>query len=239
MRKILINSVLFVPIVVFGCFNGNFSRQNEQIALVKQLEKIQLEPRSISILNRYGHTIQHFSTLYGVDWRLVVAVMKAESQFDDEAESQKGAIGLMQIMPATQALISKETGMDSLAFDDPPGNIKGGIYYLAKIYHQFDDMNISEENRVKLTLASYNAGLGRVLDARTMARYVNDDPNEWKSVKNSLSLLSRKYSSLHRYVWEERRPTSGYFKDWQQTSNYVESVVGFYQEYKVIFKNKV
>ena len=85
--------------------------------------------------------------------------------------------------------------------------------------------------RLKLTLAAYNAGSGRIADARAMAKYMNDDPNEWESVKSSLSLLSRKYSSLHEHVWEAGRPTSGYYSQWQQTTGYVERIMAYYAEY--------
>jgi membrane-bound lytic murein transglycosylase F len=135
-------------------------------------------------------------------------------------------------MPTTQIEIAQKLGKNSDFFDDPHGNIKGGIYYLSRLYHQFDKMDLTEENRIKFTLAAYNAGYSRVIDAQKMAHYVNDDPKEWKSIKNSMSLLSKKYSSLHRFVWEEKKPSSGYFRDWKQTANYVESVMSFYDEYK-------
>jgi membrane-bound lytic murein transglycosylase MltF len=70
------------------------------------------------------------------------------------------------------------------------------------------------------------------MDAQKMANYVNDDPREWKSIKNSMPLLSKKYASLHRFVWDDRKPSSGYFRDWKQTANYVESVILYYDEYR-------
>ena len=235
MRKILVNAVLFFPIVIFGCFNGDFSRENEQIALIQDQENANLDPRTAGILNKYGSTINKYSERYGIDWRLVVAVMKQESQFNHLAESHKGAEGLMQIMPKTQTYLAKEIGVDESIFDSPQGNIRGGIYYLAKLYRLFGKQGLSDENRIKFTLAAYNAGYRRVLDAQKMAKYVNDDPNDWKSIKNSFSLLSKKYSSLHRFVWQENKPSTGYFRDWRQTTNYVESIMEYYSEYKTHF----
>ncbi|MBW7887927.1 MAG: transglycosylase SLT domain-containing protein [Bacteroidetes bacterium] len=238
MYKILIIAMFAVPMAIFGCLDNNFSRLNGQQALIQDEQKENLDTRSLAILNQYGRTIKNYSTQYGIDWRLVVAVMKQESQFDHSAESYKGAAGLMQIMPATQAIIAKEIGIKQTAFNDPRENIRGGIYYLAKLYRQFDKQGISEENKIKFSLAAYNAGINRVIDAQKMASYVNDDPREWNSVKNSLSLLSKRYSSLHKFVWEEKKPAAGYFRDWRQTSNYVESVMEYYKKYKIVLNNQ-
>lgn len=237
MRKILFNTFWFVPIMIFGCFDGSFTGKNETIFIQDEV-RTKLDQKSLVILNKYGKTIRHYSERYGVDWRLVVAVMKVESRFDHTAESHRGAKGFMQIMPSTQNEIAQIFGVDREVFDDPRGNIQGGIFYLASLYKQFGDDGLSEENRLKFTLAAYNAGPGRIYDARKMASYVNDDPKEWKSVKNSLSLLSKKYSSLHKFVWEDQKPTNGYFKGWKETSNYVESVMNYYGEYRKVFDNK-
>ncbi|NUN69977.1 MAG: transglycosylase SLT domain-containing protein [Bacteroidetes bacterium] len=226
-----------MPLVVFGCFDGSFAGKNETVFIQEEVST-KLDKKSLVILNKYGNTIRYYSEKYGVDWRLVAAVITVESRFDHSAESHKGAKGFMQVMPATQDEIAEKFGLEREAFDDPHGNIRAGVYYLSQIYKQFGDDGLSEENRIKFTLASYNAGPGRIIDARKMAAYVNDDPKEWKSVKNSLPLLSKKYASLHRFVWEERKPSNGYFKGWKETANYVENVMGYYGEYrKVLDKN--
>ena len=238
MKKTLFNAFLFIPFMIFGCFDGTFSGKSDKIFIQEEINT-KLDHKSLAILNKYGNTIRTYSDRYGVDWRLVVAVIKVESRFDHSAESYKGAKGFMQIMPATQTMLAEKMGLDSTALDDPHGNIRGGVFYLSRLYKQFGNDGLSEENRIKLTLAAYNAGPGRINDAQKMAEYVNDDPKEWKSVKNSLSLLSKKYSSLHRFVWTERRPTNGYFKGWKETSNYVESVMTYYDEYRKVFEKKV
>ena len=157
MRKILFNTFWFVPIVIFGCFDGSFSGKSDKIFIQDEI-RTKLDQKSLAILNKYGKTIRKYSDKYGVDWRLVVAVMKVESQFDHAAESQKGARGFMQIMPATQTEIAEKFGLESEAFDDEHGNIRGGVFYLARLYNQYGNDGLSEENRVKFTLAAYNAG---------------------------------------------------------------------------------
>ena len=237
MRKILFNAFWFIPILVFGCFDASFTGKMDKIFIHEEIQT-KLDTRSLAIVNKYGNTIKKYSEDYGVDWRLVVAVMKVESQFNHNATSQRGAKGFMQIMPATKSEIAEKIGIGSTAIDGPRGNIRGGIFYLAQLYKQYGGQGLEGENQLKLTLAAYNAGPGRIFDAQKMAAYVNDNPKEWKSIKNSLSLLSRKYSSLHRFVWEEKRPKNGYFAGWKQTANYVELVLSQYESYKKAFTNK-
>jgi membrane-bound lytic murein transglycosylase MltF len=200
---------------------------------------VQLSGHSRLMVQRYGSVIQKYAEQYGIDWRLALAVIDHESGFDTSATSDKGASGLMQITPSTQSQIANEWGVDSAHFDRPYENIRGGIYYLSKIYRSFDAEQFSEEDRISLTLAAYNAGLGRVLDAQAMAEYVSDDPNQWRCVRISLSLLSKKYTTLHRHVWEASRPPNGYFRDWKQTVQYVDGVMKSYSDYRKYLPKRV
>jgi soluble lytic murein transglycosylase-like protein len=92
------------------------------------------------------------SRRHGLDPRLVGALVHVESAYQTQARSPKGALGLMQIMPATGARYGVGTARDLL---DPATNIDVGTRYLRDLHQMFD-------GRVDLILAAYNAGEGAV-----------------------------------------------------------------------------
>lgn len=181
--------------------------------------------------SKYKGIVQKYANKYDLDWLLVLSVMKQESQFKPNAVSKVGAYGLMQIMPVTQAELSGKLGVREAR--TPYNNIKAGTFHLRSLYRIFRDA--SQEDRIRLSLAAYNAGLGRILDARQIVAYLGQDPNDWKSVRKALPLLSKRYYTLHTSVWEDSKPPSGYFRNWKQTTRYVDRVLEHYDEFSLAY----
>lgn len=98
----------------------------------------------------YADIINAKSSKYGVDPSLVKSIIKAESNFNPRAVSNKGARGLMQLMPSTGA------DMGVTDFFDPEQNIEGGVRYFRYLLDNF-------RGDVELSVAAYNCGQGRVI----------------------------------------------------------------------------
>ena len=107
------------------------------------------KPPTATAINRYDDIIKQHSTTHGISADLVRAVIQAESGFNPRAISPKGAMGLMQLMPAT----ARELGVNDPF--QPSDNIRGGVTYLARLLSRF-------KHNVELALAAYNAGPGSV-----------------------------------------------------------------------------
>jgi len=183
-------------------------------------------------LSQYIPLVKKYSEEYKVDWVLVLAIMKQESRFNYEAVSYRGAYGLMQIMPMTQIEIAEKIGVDEAS--TPRNNIKAGIYHLKSLFAMFK--NIPKEDRICLTLAAYNAGLGRVQDAQTIALYMGNDPHKWSSISTALPFLSKKNYTLHSRVWSDGCPPNGYLHSARQTIEYVDNIMNCYDRYSLALK---
>lgn len=82
--------------------------------------------------NAYDELIRSYSDKLGLDPRLVKAVIAAESEFTARAKSPAGALGLMQVMPAT----SEEMGISGRALYEPEANIRAGTAYMAHLFER-------------------------------------------------------------------------------------------------------
>lgn len=125
----------------------------------------------------YEHLIRNCADKYGVSTSLVKAVIHAESGYNPNAVSSKGASGLMQLMPATAKSLKVADRFN------PKDNVEGGVKYLRFLLDTF-------RGDVSLALAAYNAGLSNV------AKYGGIPPfNETRTYVNRVLSYMQTYQS--------------------------------------------
>jgi membrane-bound lytic murein transglycosylase MltF len=154
---------------------------------------------------------QKYGDKYGVDWLLMAAQGYQESQLDQNARSPVGAIGVMQIMPAT----GKELDVGDITQAEP--NINAGIKYMRYVIDQFyENEPMTKLDKVLFAFASYNAGPGRVAQLRRAAAKRGLDPNVW-------------FHNVE-YVAAE--------KIGQETVTYVANIYKYYIAYRLILDSQ-
>ena len=89
--------------------------------------------------NKYSDFVEAYSEEYNVEKNLVYAVIKQESNFNEEASSRKGAIGLMQLMTDTADEIAEELEVDNANVYNPEINIKFGTKYLSDLLNKYQN----------------------------------------------------------------------------------------------------
>ncbi len=172
-------------------------------------------------LPAYKQLIYKEAMKYGLDWKLIAAIVYQESQFDPDATSLNNVKGLMQVT----SVAAEELGIaDSLR---PSTSIKAGIQYFDKMIKKFDYLE-NDYDKTLFALASYNVGYGHVIDALQITKDMGLDPTKWQNLKKTLPLLSKSnYYTKARY---------GYTRGWESVQ-YVERILTYYdilkqKEYK-------
>jgi len=127
--------------VIFTNFKGVFQGKNCQI-FVKEQKKISYNN------NINKKWFEEIGRSLSIDPALLMAIAKVESSFNPKVVSPKGALGLMQLLPATAELVGVRDPFNPLE------NLKGGALYLKRLLEEFKDL--------PLALAAYNAGPEKV-----------------------------------------------------------------------------
>lgn len=172
-------------------------------------------------LSPFDDLIKKGATELGWDWRLLASLVYQESHFLPKGESWAGARGLMQLMPGT----AKRFGATNL--DDPRQSIKAGVGYL-KYLDKFWAKRVADpEERLKFILASYNAGLSHITDARKLAEKHGKNPNVWE--ENVEYFLTKKSDPA---FYRDPVVMAGYCKC-EEPVNYVKDILDRFDEYKI------
>ena len=132
-----------------------------------ELEKFR---KLVAIFRRHAGT-------YSFDYLMVMAQGYQESQFEQARRSKRGAVGIMQLMPATAS--DKVVGIKDIA-TDPDRNIEAGNKYLRHLIETYiTDPDLTDRDRLLLAFAAYNAGPRNLRKFRDKAREMGLDENKW------------------------------------------------------------
>jgi membrane-bound lytic murein transglycosylase MltF len=147
-----------------------------------------------------------YGTRYNVDYMLMAAQGYQESRLDQSAKSHVGAIGIMQVMPAT----AKDLAVGDIRQIEP--NVHAGVKYFRFMMDQFyKDEPMDPLNKGLMTLASYNAGPGRIRQLRAETARRGLDPNVW-------------FGNVERVVSE---------RIGRETVQYVSNIYKYYVAYRL------
>ena len=157
----------------------------------------------VALFRKYGEQ-------YGFDYLMLLAQGYQESQLDQGVRSRTGAVGVMQLLPATAA--SPEIGITGIE-RDPDRNIHAGVRYLRYLADRYlNDPGLDEKNKTLMAFAAYNAGPGNLQRYRDLAQKAGYDRNKWF---NNVEIAAAKLSG-------------------RQTVDYVSNIAKYYVAYKLI-----
>lgn len=186
---------------------------SEQIAVTAKL------PQKIS---KFDPLMKRIGEESGHDWRFMSAIAYCESRFTEGLVSKRGAAGLMQVMPVV-----------ARHFKVPVSHIyntETNVRLACRLLSEFEKMlripeSTPEHDRLSIILASYNAGLGHVQDARRLAKADGANPNSWAVVSNYLKLKA----NPDYYTRSEVK--AGRFSGSRETLGFVELAMSKYSHY--------
>lgn len=136
-------------------------------------------------ISPYDPIMRQVAKEEGMDWRLIAAIAYQESRFDPNARSHRGAQGLMQVMSS----VAKDFGVSEHQLTDPKTNIQTAVKLFKHIESSLRfGKNTSNEDRIRIVLACYNAGMGHIYDARRLAVKHGANHNSWEQLSHYVAL---------------------------------------------------
>ncbi|MDZ7771151.1 MAG: transporter substrate-binding domain-containing protein [Balneolaceae bacterium] len=169
------------------------------------------------IISPYDGLIREVADSAGIDWLWIASIIAQETKFNPDSESWAGAVGLMQVMPRFSQVEDRE-----MLYNEEV-NVREGVRIISEHLEHYAYMDST--NQWAFALATYNAGMGHVADARRLAVDLNRDPNQWANVEDAfLKLMQRQYYKDARY---------GFCRG-IETVRYVKEVMNRYRTYESI-----
>lgn len=127
-------------------------------------------------LSPYDKLISKYASELGWNRYMLTALVWQESKFHIEANSRRGAVGLMQLMPRTADRFQADDLLD------PEDNMRTGVTYLKHLQGMFRKYTSSPEELMNFTLAAYNAGEGRIIDCINYASSIGAPHSRWEDI---------------------------------------------------------
>lgn len=178
--------------------------------------------RVVGGISIWDDLLKRVSESEGVDWRLLSAIAYAESRFKADVVSNRGAVGLMQVMPS----VARQFDVTGEELANPETNITVSAKLLKKIDHTIGfGAEVTPYDRMAIVLAAYNGGVGRIGQARQLLQAEGGNPDSWEELSQTLRLMAdadyiaSKGGSVRR------------FRGSGQTLAYVAQVIGQYNVY--------
>lgn len=135
-----------------------------------------LAPDPLGRLATIRKVLEQQADKYGLDWLMLAALAYKESGLNAGVRSERGAVGIMQLLPSTGG----EVGIRGARLASLEGNVEAACRYMRLILDTyFNDPGLDVLNRHLFALAAYNAGPNRVQAIRAKAEAAGLDPNVW------------------------------------------------------------
>ena len=146
------------------------------------------ETFNINSNNKYDKAFKKYTKkhLPSIDYRFIKAVCSVESRLNPKAKSKEGARGLCQIMPSTWHFLYKNIdGVKHNSYDNPDDSINVAAYYFSKLNLFWGNIE-NKQNKLKILLASYNAGEGNI----SKAKKLNKNNDSYESISKNLKKIT-------------------------------------------------
>lgn len=182
---------------------------------------LQLEIASRGQISPFDPLMRQIAEPAGIDWRLLAAIAYQESHFDPNARSHRGARGLMQVMRS----VARDFGVPDDRINDPETNITLAVKLLQRIENTLRfSPKTSDDDRTRIILACYNAGMGHIIDARRLAVKHGVNHNSWAQLRPFIAMKGRP-------EWVDDEAVQNGRFDSAETLQYVDKVMTQYAAY--------
>lgn len=201
-----------------GQYKASEEFENHKRLFIRQFNPLKRAEKGVNteIVSPYDDLFRQHAAELGWDWRMLAAVVYQESKFSISSRSHRGAVGLMQVMPQTAA------SYNITELVDPQQNLIAGTNHLKRLQNLYKGCEMSSEERIRFTLAAYNAGEGRIKDCRNLARSRNRDENKWSEIVKVIPMMN------DDSILSDENVKLGKFKG-TETIAYVDNVMALYE----------